>query len=109
MYAIEEGVQKINGEVVDTFMREISDGDTELEIEAGTTGYKGSSRSAGGRTFLSLHVTSGDFFFAPIVGQDGTITGISIACCGDDGLNAVMKALEFAHEAIDDQRCGLRD
>ena len=41
MYAIEESVQKINGEVVETFQREICDGNTNLEIEAGTTGYKG--------------------------------------------------------------------
>ena len=64
MYAIEESVQKINGEVVETFQREICDGNTNLEIEAGTTGYKGGCcRNAGGRTYLSLLCLSGDFFF----------------------------------------------
>ena len=37
------------------------------------------------------------------------IAGITIACCGDDGLNAIMKALEFAHTAINDQRCDVDD
>ena len=106
MYAIEESVQKINGEVVETFQREICDGNTNLEIEAGTTGYKGGCcRNAGGRTYLSLLCLSGDFFFGPIRDDDGNIAGITIACCGDDGLNAIIKALEFAHTAINDQRC----
>ena len=69
MYAIEEGLQKINGEMVETFEREVTCGNTVLEVEA----------------------------------------GITIACCGDDGLNAIMKALEFAHEAINDQRCEVDD
>ena len=108
--AIEESVQKINGEVVETFQREICDGNTNLEIEAGTTGYKGGCcRNAGGRTYLSLLCLSGDFFFGPIKDDEGNIAGITIACCGDDGLNAIMKALEFAHEAINDQRCEVDD
>lgn len=41
--------------------------------------------------------------------EDGTVTGIGIACCGDDALDAVMKALEFAHTVIDDQRCEVDD
>ena len=110
MYAIEESVQKINGEVVETFQREICDGNTNLEIEAGTTGYKGGCcRNAGGRTYLSLLCLSGDFFFGPIRDDDGNIAGITIACCGDDGLNAIMKALEFAHTVINDQRCDVDD
>ena len=72
MYAIEESVQKINGEVVETFQREICDGNTNLEIEAGTTGYKGGCcRNAGGRTYLSLLCLSGDFFFGPIKDDEG--------------------------------------
>ena len=40
MYAIEEGMKKINDEVVDTYSRTITDHGTELEVEVGTTGYK---------------------------------------------------------------------
>ena len=110
MYAIDEGLQKINGEMVETFHRDVIDGNTNLEVEAGTTGYKGGCcRNAGGRTYLSLLCLSGDFFFGPIKDDDGNIAGVTIACCGDEGLNAIMKALEFAHEAIDDQRCDVDD
>lgn len=110
MFAIEAGVQKINGEFVETFQREVSCGCSELEVEAGTTGYKGGCcRSAGGRTYLSLLCLSGDFFFGPIKDDEGHIAGITIACCGDDGLNAIMKALDFAQTAINDQRCEVDD
>ncbi len=110
MYAIEEGLQKINGEMVETFHREVVCSNTDLEVEAGTTGYKGGCcRDAGGRTYLSLLCLSGDFFFGPIKDDEGHIAGITIACCGDDALNAIMKAIEFAHQAIDDQRCDVDD
>ena len=110
MFTIKEGMQKINGEMVETFARDVTCGKTEMKVEAGTTGYKGSCcRSAGGRTFMNLLCLSGDFFFGPITDDAGHIRGITIACCGDDGLNAIMKALEFAHEAINDQRCEVDD
>lgn len=109
MYAIEEGLQKINGEYVETFQRGVICGETELEVEAGTTGYKGGCRNAGSRTYLKLLCMSGDFYFRPIVDEEGNVTGITIACCGDDGLDAILRALEFAHEAIDDQRCEVDD
>ena len=74
MYAIDEGLQKINGEMVETFHREVIAGNTDLEVEAGTTGYKGGCcRNAGGRTYLSLLCLSGDFFFGPIKDDDGNI------------------------------------
>ena len=86
MYAITEGVAKINGEIVDTFEREISDGRTALEVEAGTTGFVGEDcRNAGGRTYIGINCICGDFYFEPVKNDNGQISGIKIACCGDDG------------------------
>jgi hypothetical protein len=91
--------------MVETFEREVTCGNTVLEVEAGTTGYKGGCcRKGCGRTFLSLLCMNGNFFFGPIKDDEGNIAGITIACCGDDGLNAIMKALAFSQQAIDDQR-----
>ena len=110
MYAIEENVQKINGELVETFQREVTECKTNLEVEAGTTGYKGGcSRDNGSRTYLSLLCLSGDFFFGPIKNDEGQVVGITIACCGDDALNAIMKAIDFTQQAINDQRCDVDD
>ena len=106
MYAIHEGVTKINGVPVETFEREVLTGDTALRVKAGTTGYKGGTgRNKGGRTYLCLDVMTGDFYFHPVTDEDGTITGIEIATCGDDSLNAIMTALSFAQQAISDQSC----
>ena len=110
MYAIEERLQKINGETVETFCREALDGDTALLVEAGTTGYKGGNRrSAGGRTYFSIVCECGDYHFSLVKNNEDKVVGMDIACCGDDGLNTLMKALEFAHEAINDQRCEVDD
>lgn len=105
MFAIEEGLKKINGEMVETFGREIAEVNTGLEVEAGTNGYKGGiCRDAGGRTYLRLEVVCGDFHFSPIWDEDRNMVGVEVAACGDAGLNALMKGLDFAREAIDDQR-----
>ena len=51
----------------------------------------------------------GDFHFEPVTSDDGEIFGIEIACCGDAALDAVMKALDFARDVINDQRCDVDD
>ena len=110
MFAIEEGLKKINGEMVETFSREVTETNTGLLVEAGTTGYKGGiCRDSGGRTYISIVCECGDFHFGTVKDDAGRIVGVEIACCGDAGLNAIMKALEFAHEAINDQRCEVDD
>ncbi len=110
MFAIEAGHKKINDRIVETFERSVMDHHTELTVKAGTTGYKGTPcRKAGGRTYLSLMCLEGDFHFEPVTDDDGEVFGIEIACCGDAALDAFMKALEFACEAINDQRCDVDD
>ncbi len=110
MYAINEGMAKINGVPVETFEREVVDGNTALRVEAGTTGYKGGCcRNAGGRTYVCIDCLCGDFHFSPVTDDEKNVVGIEIAACGDDGLNAVMKALAFAMEALNDQRCEVDD
>lgn len=110
MYAINEGIKKINDEFVDTFSRRVSDHETDLEVEAGTTGYKGTPcRKAGGRTYVSVRCNEGDFCFVPLKDKAGTVVGMEIAACGDAGLNAVMKALAFTEQVLNDQRCDVRD
>ena len=103
MYAVSEGRIKINDKMVETYGRAVLGKDTALHVVAGSTGDKGSeSRKAGGRTYIKIECFNGDFFFDPIKDDDGRITGIEIACCGDEGLDAIMKALAFADEVIDD-------
>ena len=110
MYAVEERMKKINDVVVSTFGRSVSERGTGLEAEAGTTGYKGTPcRKAGGRTYLRIECRAGDFHFGTVQDDDGTPVGIEIACCGDAGLDAVMKALDFCLDVLNDQRCEIDD
>ena len=110
MYAINEEVKKINGELVETFEREVVNGNTLLRVEAGTTGYKGGCcRDTGSRSYLCIDCLCGDFHFSEVTDEDGTAVGVQIACCGDDGLNTLVKALEFAVQAMNDQRCEVDD
>ncbi len=110
MFAIEEGLEIINGITVDTFQRDVIEGTANLEIEAGTTGYKGGCcRDTGSRTYLRILRDTGDFFFGPIKDDDGRTKGITIACCGDDSLNAIIKALDFMQQALMDQICEMDD
>ena len=110
MYAIEEGHQRINDRIVKTFARSVTGHHTELAVEAGTNGYKGTPcRKAGSRTYMNFACLEGDFHFEPVTSDDGEIFGIEIACCGDAALDAVMKALDFARDVINDQRCDVDD
>ena len=77
--------------------------------EAGTTGPTGGDRSSGSRTFLDLTVLYGDFLIEPEQEEDGKVIGVRIASCGDDGLEALMKALDFSLHAYVDQCSGEDD
>lgn len=108
MYEVKSGLKKINDVVVETFVRKVSEPETSLNVEVGTTGYKGTpTRKSGGRTYIRLGCGTGDFCFEPVTDSLGTVTGIEIAACGDAGLDGLMKALKFASRVLDDQRRGI--
>ena len=110
MFAIEEGLQKICGVTVETYRREVAETNTSLTVEAGTTGYTGTPcRKAGSRTFVAIVCECGDFVFNPVLDESKRIAGIEISACGDAALDALMKALDFARQAVDDQRRGADD
>lgn len=107
MHEVREGKIKINDRSVTTFERAVLEEDTALLVIAGTTGCRGGKRAAGGRTYIRLEYFSGDFFFDPVVDEDGAVTGIEIACCGDDALNAAAKAVRFVKRVIEEERLGI--
>ena len=105
MYAIHTSTAKINGEKVQTFSREISNGGAELTVEAGTTGFREcADREHGARAYLSVACDCGDFYFSPIMDEDcDRPVGFEMACCGNAGLDALVKALNFSLKALVDQ------
>lgn len=104
MYAIREGRAFINRVPVKTFERETLGANTNVRIEVGTTGFRGSKdRRNGGRTYINLECVNGDFYFVPIINKKKRVVGIEIAVCGDAGLKAIKKMFEFATSTINNQ------
>ena len=103
MYAIAEGTKKINGVKVKTFSRNVKHAGADMDVEAGTTGFRGYvPREKSARVFLSIGC-SGDFLFEPLHDEEGRIMGIEICSCGDGALMALIDSLEFAVEALTDE------
>ena len=104
MFAVTAGTKKINDVKFGTFSRNIRHVNADVDVEAGTTGFRGYvPRGKSARTFVAIENNHGDFFFEPIEDGDGTVTGIRIACCGDGALMALVDALRFAEKAIIEQ------
>ena len=89
---------------MDTFIRGIIGENTVMEVEAGTNGYRGGDRKNGSRTYLRLTALNKVDFFARLKNNDaGQPVGVELCFCGDDGLSAVLKVLDFAKQALTDQ------
>ena len=110
MYEIKKGLKNINDRFVKTFIRSATGHCTELEVEAGTTGYKGTPcRKGGGRTYLRLEYSAGDYLIRLVTDDKEQNVGVEIVCCGDAGLDALVKALDFARDVFSDQICEVDD
>ncbi len=103
MYAVTEGAKKINDVKLKTFSRNVKHVNTNLDVEAGTTGFKGYvPREKSSRAYVAIECNRGDFMFDPIRDEDGRVVGIEIACCGDGALMGLADTLGFAMEALMD-------
>ena len=101
MYEEKEGSIKINQVRIHTFARKVRHVNTDLVVEAGTTGPRGYvPRARSSRAYVAIGCLQGDFLFDPILNRDGRVVGIEIACCGDGALTALAESLEFAAEAL---------
>ena len=104
MYAIFPNTKKINNQELKTFSRNVKHANTDIDVEAGTTGFRGRvPREKSSRTYVSIDCNQGDFLFEPITDDEGRVAGIEIACCGDSGLMALVDTLGFAMEALMDE------
>ena len=110
MFAVSENVRTVKGEPVETYRRNVIDRHTGLVVEAGTNGYGGYDGKAGStRTVVTLACDIGSFDFNLVKDDDGITVGIDITSCGDEALDALMKALDFVRDVLNDQMCGIND
>lgn len=106
MYEIKEDYKCINGSMAETFTRDVSVEDAELQAEAGTTGFRGGERAAGGRTYLRIENIGGADFFAKALKDN---SGVEIALSGDSSLMALIKVLDFASRVLTEQAAEVND
>lgn len=98
------------GRVVDgvdfaTYMLEINDANI-LEVEVGTTGYKGGDSGHGGRTYFRVKDgSSTDIRCTPMENK----RGVEIILGGDAELDTFIEALEFAVFVLKWQKRGFRE
>ena len=103
MYRIDTGCKTINGERVDTFIRGIVGKNSLLEAEAGTNGYHGENS----RAYLRVTTLSKADFYARVkTNEAGQPVSVELCFGGNDGINAILKVLDFAKQAISDQLSG---
>ena len=96
MYEVKRCKRKVNGVMVETWKAEMISANI-LEIEVGTTGYRGGDTGHGGRTYLRLKdVCSTDM--AVDVFEDEFIVELD----GDTELQTLIEALEFALKVLKD-------
>ena len=104
MYAVTERARKINDVKLKTFSRNVKHVNADLDVEAGTTGFKGYvPREKSSRAYVAIGCNQGDFMFVPIKNEDGRVVGIEIACCGDGALMSLVDILGFTMEALMDE------
>lgn len=107
MYAVNEGVAIVNDQEFTVFNRQVETEKGILDVTAGTTGFKGGEREAGGRTYLSIEGCACIDMHADLKkDEDGDVTGIELAFCGDNELDALIRALLFAQKTLVDQATG---
>ena len=105
MYAVKQGLARVDDVLVDTFSRKLDYGDSQITVEAGTTGFSDADDDkAGTRCLVSIRKNKGDFYAGVSKNkQSGGTDGIDIAVSGNDAIYNLIRALMFAAEALTDQ------
>ena len=110
MYEITKGEKRINGELVETYFRSVVLPSCLIEVEAGTTGFRGGGRHAGGRCYLRFsNLNNADFYAQIHENAAGQPVSVELCFSGDDGLTAILRALDFAGRVLRDQAACMED
>ncbi len=103
MYRIDTGCKTINGERVDTFIRGIVGKNSLMEAETGTNGYHGENS----RAYLRVTTLSKADFYARVkTNEAGQPVSVELCFGGNDGINTILRVLDFAKQVLSDQLSG---
>lgn len=97
MYEATKGYRLVNGEKVETWKEEFVHANV-LEVEVGTTGFKGGDTGHGGRTYFRLKdVGNTDIMVSCNNGE------VEIELGGDAELQTFIQSLEFTLNVLKNQ------
>lgn len=103
MYEIKENRRELfDGTEITTYTRDVVSANI-LQVEAGTTGYKGGDTGHGGRTYLRITDLGGtDIRVNPIQDHYGN-GGFEVTLGGDCELATMITALKFITQVLEEE------
>jgi len=103
MYEIKENRRTLHdGTEITTYTRDVVSCNI-LQVEAGTTGYKGGDTGHGGRTYFRIQdEASTDMDVKPIITRYGC-DGFEVTLGGDCELETMIRALKFITKVLADE------
>ncbi len=110
MYAIKENNRVLNdGTEITTFSRDIK-GSNLVQIEAGTSGFKGGDTDMGGRTYFRIE-NKGATDISVFTRNDrwGSTEELEVFLGGDSELVTIIQALKFIVRVLEEQSLETQD
>ena len=103
MYEIKENHRELfDGTEITTYPRDVVSANI-LQVEAGTTGYKGGDTGHGGRTYFRISdEASTDIHVRPFMGRFGC-NGFEVTLGGDCELETMIRALKFITKVLEEE------
>lgn len=103
MYEIKENRRELfDGTEITTYTRNVVSANI-LQVEAGTTGYKGGDTGHGGRTYFRISdEASTDIHVTPFMDRFGC-NGFEVALGGDCELETMIRALKFITKVLEEE------
>lgn len=102
MYEIKENRRELfDGTKITTYTRDVVSANI-LQVEAGTTGYKGGDTGHGGRTYFRFPRSSTDIHVTPFMDRFGC-NGFEVTLGGDCELETMIRALKFITKVLEEE------
>ena len=103
MYEVTERRRELyDGTEITTYTRDVVSANI-LQVEAGTTGYKGGDTGHGGRTYFRIEDEGcTDIQVQPIMDRYG-FNGFAVTLGGDCELETMIRALKFITKVLEEE------
>lgn len=102
MHEIRENMRILpDGTRIRTYIRDVVSANI-LEVEAGTTGYRGGDSGHGGRTYFRIEDEAGTDIRVYPIGRCGS-EGFEVVLGGDCELETMIRALKFITKVLEEE------